>query len=76
MTIISSHTTGQAFAKRPDMVTVAAEKTFDLAKVNYINNYASLSKFPGRIAQNDHPPYWSIFQILHVTSPFAMLVGR
>ncbi len=55
--IISSHTTGQAFAKRPDMVTVAAEKTFDLAKVNYINNYASLSTFPGRIAQNDHPSY-------------------
>ncbi|RNB86548.1 TolC family protein [Brevibacillus nitrificans] len=43
----------KAFAKRPDMVTVAAEKTFAQAKVNYINNYASLSTFPGRIAQND-----------------------
>lgn len=42
-----------AYERRPDMVKASAEKAFAQAKVNYIDSYASLSTYPGRIAQND-----------------------
>lgn len=42
-----------AYERRPDMVKASAEKAFAQAKVNYIESYASLSTYPGRIAQND-----------------------
>lgn len=41
-----------AYEKRPDMVQAVAEKTFAQAKVNYIHDYAALSSYPGKIAQN------------------------
>ncbi|MDR7316875.1 hypothetical protein [Brevibacillus nitrificans] len=42
-----------AYERRPDMIKAAAEKAFAQAKVDYINSYASLSTYPGRIAKND-----------------------
>lgn len=42
-----------AYERRPDMIKAAAEKAFAQAKVDYINSYASLSTYPGRIARND-----------------------
>jgi outer membrane protein TolC len=40
-----------AYERRPDLVKASAEKAFYQAKVNYISQYASLSTYPGRIAQ-------------------------
>jgi outer membrane protein TolC len=42
-----------AYERRPDLVKASAEKAFAQANVNYISQYASLSTYPGRIAQID-----------------------
>jgi len=39
--------------RRPDVVKASAERTFSLAKADYVNLYASSTTYPGRIAQND-----------------------